>query len=245
MTSSKMRTMPLAVAMSRRRLEVAGLGRDDAGVAHDRLGQDRRDLMAALGHQPLDGVDVVPWQDRERLADDVGDAGAAGQGDRALMRARQGKIRVVAPFELVRPAVVLTLELDDDRPPGPGPRESCRVEDDLGPRVTEPHELDRRHGRHDPSGRLGLAFIRQGEHGPDIVHRPAHRLGDDRVGMAVDHRPKGEQVVAVAVAIDVPDVGTAAPRDDGRARDPASLRSTGAAVHAPGDDFLGSRVDLL
>ena len=111
----------------------------------------------------------------------------------------------MAPLELVGPAVVLTLESDDDVATGERPGEPGRMEDDLGARVAEPDELDRRDGRDDLRGGLGLELVWQGEHRPDLVDGPGHALGDLGMGMAVDHRPEGQQVVEVLVAVDVPE----------------------------------------
>lgn len=141
---------------------------------------------------------------------------------------------MVAPLELVGPAVVLALEPDDDVPAGVHTGEPGRVEHHLGARVAEPDQVDRRHGVHDLPGRFRLELVGQGEHRPDLVDRLRHGRGDLGMGMAMDHRTEGKEVVEVLVAIDIPDPGALTAGDDRGSGDPAGPGAARPAVNAPG-----------
>ena len=94
-------------------LEEARLGRNDAHVADDRLHDDRGDLLAALGEERLERLDVVVGR-RDRRASRSARARPPSRGRRTW------RARACLHQEEVGVAVVAALELDDaSRPVNP------------------------------------------------------------------------------------------------------------------------------
>ena len=145
-----------------------------AAVAHDRLGDDRSDPVAVLGEGAIDGRGVVPGQDQQRVGDDPGHAGRAGDGVRVVDRARARKIGMCREVDGVRPAVVVALEAHDQRASGRRACEAQRVLHALGSRVAEAQELDRRHACRDRVRGLPLELVAEGEVAAALVDRLRH-----------------------------------------------------------------------
>ncbi len=121
----------------------------------------------------------------------------------------------VGQGDLVAPAVVLPFELDDVTATGGGAGEAHRREHRFGPRRAEADHLDPRHQLDQGTGDLRLQRV------AGAVHRTAAKLprdgrDDRRVGVAEDERPVAEQVVDVAVAVDVEQVRPLAAVDEDR-----------------------------
>src|SRR3989454_8970203 len=90
-----------------------------------------------------------------------------------------------------------------------GTRHAEREERRLAAAGGVAHLLGARHGGHDllgePNGRLVDHEVRGA-----ALHLPLHRLHHGRVGVAEQHGPGAEQIVEVAAAAHVPEIGAAA-----------------------------------
>ena len=235
----------MLASLGAQQLEVAGARQDAAGVEHGRLGDDRGDLVAALVHDALEAVGVVPRQDDERVGELLGHAEARGHRPRMVGRPGLVGVDVVAPVHDVLPTVVVTLEAHQQAPPGDRPRQAHGGAHGLAARVGEAHHLDARHRIDDLLGRLDLELVGRPEAGAQGGHRVLHRRGDHRVAMAEDHGPEAEQVVDVLVTVDVGHARARALGDERRVGDPAELEGTGTAARAGGDDATGALEELV
>ena len=149
-TSSKISTVPCAVASSRTRSRKPGSGRTRAEVVRDRLEDDRGDIV--LGRAPRStSARVVEAADDRRLDDlrkhplreRIAFADVLGQRDHVHRN------RVV-------PAVVVALELDDVAASGGGAGDAQRMEGRLTACLGEEDLLDRGKEGADPLGELDL-----------------------------------------------------------------------------------------
>ena len=157
------------------------------------------------GKRLLERGQVVPWQD-ERIRKLVRRLAAAG-GQR---HDRLVGLGPVADEHVVEPAVVVPLELHEQRPAGEGSGESQRGLHRLGARVGEDDPLDAgEHGAHE-LGQFDLPAVLGAEGkapGELIGHGRDHR----GMGIAEDQRPPGERVVEEPVAVGVEIVRALAP----------------------------------
>ena len=112
---------------------------------------------------------------------------------------------VVAPRDVVVPAVVVALELEDALAAGERPREPDRVERRLGAGAAEDDPLGGRDHLDEPLGELDLERVGRRERHAVLVHRPHRGRVDPRVVVAEQDRPERRVEVDVLVAVDVPD----------------------------------------
>ena len=224
--------------LAAQQLQVAGLRQDAAGVEDGRLGDDGRDLVAALGHHPAQAVGIVPGQDDQGVRQLKRHAGPGRDRARALGAGRD-RVDVVRPVDRVLPAVVVPLEPDDQPAAGVGAGEPDGGADHLAAGVGEAHHLDAGDGVDDLGGGLHLQLVGQPRAGPELGDGPGHRLGDDGVAVPEDHRAEAEQVIDVGVAVDVGDPGAGAAGDERRVWLPAELHRPRAAARTAGHDLAG------
>ena len=131
MTSSKISTVPCRRARGARAFEIAGRGMDRAGVAHGRFHDHAGDI--APGEAPFEAFEVVPGQHLDAVGRLRVLAGAAGDRDRASSGPAAFEAGRRRPQDVVEPAVVMALELQDDAPARRGAGEAEGRLHDLGP----------------------------------------------------------------------------------------------------------------
>ena len=111
--------------------------------------------------------------------------------------------------------VITAGELDDLVPAGERPGEPDGAHGRLGAAVHQPQQLD---GGHEVDDELGKFHLERG--GRSVTRAPPHRLlqrlDHPRVGVAQDQRAPGEDVVQIAVAVDVVEIGALSPLDEAR-----------------------------
>ena len=112
-------------------------------------------------------------------------------------------------------AVVAAGELDDLRALGERARDPQRAHRRLGAGAHEAHELDARHRVADEPRELELERARRAVARP-AAHRLLERRDHTRMRVAEDQRPPGEDVVEIAVAVDVDEVRALAALDEER-----------------------------
>ncbi len=120
------------------------------------------------------------------------------------------------------------------RAPGGGAGEAHRGGGGVGPVLGELHHLGGRHGGQEAFRGLDLHDGRPDEVAA-AVEFPPHRLEHAWVGVAEADRPQAGPVLDVAVAVDVPHVGTAAVADDRGQVLGVLVVALGVGVRAPGD----------
>ena len=201
-------------------LEKTRLGKDEAHVPGDRLDDHRRDVVVP-GEERLDRLEVVVRRG-ERVGDSAGrDPWRVGKPERRDTRSRPHE-------EQIRVAVVAPDELDDLRPPRERPRDAQRAHRGLGPGADEPDELEARHRLLNEARELELERAGRAEARP-LAQRLLERTDDSRMRMAENERPPGEDVVEVAVAVDVDEVRAFAALDEERRAAHGSKRADGRA----------------
>ena len=172
-------------------LEVPRPRQATTAVGHRRFHDDERDLIAALGEQRFEALDVVPgdlegFLERHRRA---------ALGVHRIIDALDGvrrrvRIRVAAPAEhVVDPTVVVAVEAHEARPTGEGARKTDDELHGLRAAGDETHLLGAGHMLDDLLG----------EH--DLVRGLQHAGGD--IEDLVELRMHGREVLAVAVTPDV------------------------------------------
>ena len=223
-TSSKTSSAPLAAVSARSPSRKPCAGGDEPHVPGDRL-DDHRGDVAAVGEEPLDGLEVVVRRG-QRVGDGAGrDAGRVGQAERRDAGARLDE-------QEVRVAVVAARELHDLRAPREGAREAERAHRRLGARADEADELDARHRVPDQPRELELERARRAVARP-AAHGLLERGDDPRVRVAEDQRPPGQDVVDVPVAVDVDEVRALAALDEERRAADGPERAHGRADARP------------
>lgn len=202
--------------------QVAGrLHENAAGPLHERLDDDRGDLLAVLvEHRPecggVAGGDAVLVEE-ERLVGAVEEIDAAQRHspDRVPVVALGETDEGGAPGMLAASlSPVLEGHLQGDLGRGGA---GVRVEDAAQPRR---RDLD------EPLGQLRGGSVRQPEHGRvgDAIELLPDRGVDRRMPVTVHVAPQRRGAVDVAVAVDVDEVGALGPLDDDRVLlDPATL----------------------
>jgi hypothetical protein len=207
------------------------LGLAGAAIGQQRLGEHRRDLPRMLGERPLERGEIIPWHD-DRVGEFVGWlAATGGQG-----LDRIGRLRPVAHEHVVEPAMVVPLELHEERPAREGPREPQRRLHRLGAGVRKDHPLEPRHHARHQFGQLDLAAVlgAESEAAGELV---GDRRDHGRVCVAEDKRPPGERVVEQSVAVGVEIPGSLAPLEEERRR---RTRLAHPARHAHRERLLRS-----
>ena len=135
----------------------------------------------------------------------------------------------------------MPFEFEDQRPPGERPRDAQRDHGGLGARARQDHLFGAWHDRGDHLGSLDLETMLRSE------HRPARGLARDRVhdhwrGVSEDERAVAQHEIDVAVAVDVPQVGTLAALEVHGMGQSSGARDRG---HSPRDHAAGAFVELL
>ena len=113
MTSSTMSSAPSRLVSGAQAGEIAGRGRDAAGVADDRLENDGGDCVGMGVECGFDGGEVVVGQGEGEVRDLLGHAGRAGN-------AEGGDAGAGFDQQAVGVAVIAAFELDDDLAAGGG-----------------------------------------------------------------------------------------------------------------------------
>ena len=129
------------VAQTAHLIQIAGPRRDDAHVGHDRLCDHRRHPSLVPGEAVGQELGVVPRADDRVGRGSIGDARRRRHRRRMLRPAREDRVVADADEDPVEPAVVVALELDDQRTAGQRPGDPDRRHRGLGPGVGEPHPL--------------------------------------------------------------------------------------------------------
>ena len=134
-------------------------------------------------------------------------------------------------------AVIVAGELHDHRPAGVSAGQPDGAHRGLGAGVDQPDFLDRRHGLDHQLGQFVFGQGRRAETRAAMQGR-LDGLDDRRMGVAEDHRAPGADVVDVAVAVDVEQVGPFGPVEEDRLAADAAERP-GRAVHPAGHELFG------
>ncbi len=204
-------------ARGARAFEIAGRGMDRAGIAHRRFHDHAGDV--SLGEAPLEPLEIVPAEHLDAVGRLRVLAGAAGDRDRAFLRPRRVEAGRRRPQDVVEPAVVMALELQDDAPARRGAGEADRRLHHLGTRGAEADALGAGHDLADEPRRLRLDFALPGEENAPI-DLPVDRGADRRRAVPEDHRAHAEVIVDQPVAVGVEEIGAfPALEDEGRRRD--------------------------
>ena len=222
------RVRPLA-----QQLQEAVPRRHEAHVGRQRLGEDRRELVS-LGRRE-ERLGVVP---RHHHGACRGTRGHPGTGRQRLCREARAGLRE-QPVDV---AVIGARELEHLLAAGGGPREADGGHRGLGPRGGHAQHLDALHPPHDLAGQLDLARGRRAEAGA-VGGRRGERLEHVRMGVPVDQRAPGADVVDEAVAVDVDEFGALAAGDEDRLAADRAHRAHGR-VDAAGDHLQRTPVEL-
>ena len=207
-----------------------------AHVAHHRLHDHGGDVLAFSLERFAKHFDIVVRQHQRVLGRAPGHAGRVGHAQRRGGTAGGHQQAVDVP-------VVVAGELDDPIAPGEAARQPDGAHRGFGARVDQPHLFDRGNQVDDQFGQLVFRFGRRTETG-SRVNRRDHRLSHARMTMSQDHRAPRSDVVDVAIAVDVEQIGTFAPLEDDRLATHRPERSR-RTVHAARHQLLGSCKDLV
>jgi hypothetical protein len=206
----------VAAAAVADRLQVAGLGVDDADVHHHRLHDHPGDLAGVGRKQPVQRLGVVVGDDQGQVGDRLGGALAELDAGGGLPRPHVVPARPDRHQHRLMVAVVGALDLDDLVAAGDTAGQPDGVHGGLGARVGEAHLVDPEAPAQllGQQGRLGH---RLGEVGAD---GGALGQGRDDLGMGVadGHHAEAVVVVGVLVAVDVPDPAAAGALEEDRVR---------------------------
>ncbi len=213
------------------RLEESRRRQHEVHVPRHRLDDHAGDRGAFLVEQAPERRRVVVGQD-EGVRGDLGrHAGGARVAVGEGAGARLDQQRVGMP-------VVAALELHDVAAAGEAAREAQRRHGGLRPGRDEAHELKRGHQPAECLGELHLRFGGRAE-GQRARRRFLHRFHHCGVGVADDHRTPRADVVHIASALGIPDVGARGALQEGRR---AAHRAERAhrRIDAGGDDAPGA-----
>ena len=180
-------------------LQVAIARQDAVGVADDRFDDDAGDVAAHFVEQLCRRVEVVIGKGEREVGQRLGHAGRIGQSERE--RARAGLHQ-----EAVAVAVVAALELHQAGAAGGAARQADRRQRGFGTRIDHAHHL---HGRHQATHGFGHRDFQRVGHAEAqaVAHGARHGVQHGRVRVACDHRAPAADVVDVAVAVHVDQVG--------------------------------------
>ena len=180
--------------------EIAGRGRNAAGVADDGLDDDGGNGIGMGSERGFDRGKIVVGQSKGEVGDFFRHAGRAGNAECRYAGAGFDQ-------QAVGVAVIAALELDDDLAPGGGAGQANGRHGRLSAGADEAHLFDGRIAGDDAFGQVGLGCRGSAEAGG--VARGAFNGFDNRgKGVAQNHRPPGAEVVDVAVAVRVGDPGS-------------------------------------
>ncbi len=189
-----------------------------------------------LGESLLDRHEVVVGHGEGEASQSLGHAGRVGDAER-------GGAGTGGDQESIAMAVVAAFEFEDQRPSGRSAGEANRRHRRLRAGVDHSHPLEPGHSRAQVLGHLHL------ERGRRAVGKPlADRLLDRReyggVSVTCNHRSPGTDVVEIALALDIPEIG---PEGTGGEERLAAHRAEGAdgGVDTAGDEALGAREQFL
>ena len=112
-------------------------------------------------------------------------------------------------------AVVVAGELHDHRPAGESAGQADGAHRGLGAGVDQPDFLDRRHGLDHQFGQFVFGQRRGAETGA-AAQGGFDRLDDRRVAVAEDHGAPRADVVDVAIAVEIEEVGPFGPIEEDR-----------------------------
>ena len=229
----------LAVAQLADRLDHALHRFHAAGVAEHGLENYGRNLAAILLHPATQMFRIIPARDHE-LIEHLRNHALAGMQPRGLLvRAPLVRRRRKTDQALIRPAVVMALELEHQPPSRVCPRQAQRGKHDLGRGVVEPHPL--RPGNHALQAfrHLDLQLALRGPMHTELrLGRDGCRLSHRRV--PVEDRPLANLEINVFVAVHIEEPAALPVREIQRHW---LLHLADAAVHAPGDAALGAFVE--
>src|SRR4029079_6148283 len=139
--------------------------------------------------------------------------------------------------------VIVARHFDNHLAAGETTGETDRAHRGFRTRVHQAQHLDRRDGRDDQLGQLVFSGGRRAE-AERSIDGVVNRRDDLRMLMAKDHWPPGADVVDVAVAIDVEEIGAVgALEDDWFAADPTE--GPRGTVHAAGHELLWPLKNLV
>src|SRR3990172_642574 len=192
----------------------------DAHVADDRLEDRAGDSPAVLGERARQASRVVVSKNKRVARRASGYARGIWHGE-----CRGGTAG--SDQQAVDVAVIVAGKLDNHVPAGEAAGQPDRAHRGFGARVHEPDLLDTRHGLDDQLGQFVLGGGRGAEAGAAADGRVEGR-DDCRMAMAEDHRSPRADVIDVAVAVDVPQIGTRAALDNHRLAANGSERPRGA-----------------
>jgi hypothetical protein len=173
--------------------------RHDAHIACHRLDDDGRDLVGILFEERFDRFEIV--EDRHQRI-----GSRSGRDARRIGQAERGHAGTRLHQQHIGMAVVAALELDDLVPFGVRPRQAQGAHGRFGARVNETHHLNVGHEVHHPPGQFDFKRAGRAVRGP-FHGRLLDGLDHLRVGMAGDERSPGKDIVDVAVAVHIVEIG--------------------------------------
>ncbi len=224
------------VAEPAQRLQVAGLGRDDAHVRRDRFDDDRSEPFAVAHDRLRRGVEVVVRND-----DRVG--GGSGRHPRRRRDSQRREPGACAREQRVGVAVVAPGRLEDPVALGECAREPQRAHAGLGAGRDEPHLLHRRHGVGDLRGELHLGLGRGTEARP-VERRLTNDLDRLGIGVAEEEGPPRHDPVEQPSAVLGLDVRALAALDEQRLVEADRAHRPHGRVHAAGDQLERAAIEL-
>jgi len=216
--------------------EIAGGWRDAAGVADDGLEDDGGDGARMGGEGGFDCVEVVVGQGEGEAGDFFGDSG--GTGD-----AEGGDAGAGFDEEAVGVAVVAALEFDDDFAVGGGAGEADGGHGGLGAGADEAELFDGGIAGDYALGEVGLG-CGGGAKAGGVAGGALDGFDYGREGVAEDHGTPGAEVVDVAVAVGVGEVGSLSALDKGGGS-ADGFECADGGVDAAGEEALGALLEGL
>jgi len=135
-------------------------------------------------------------------------------------------------------AVITALEFDDQVAAGETARHADGGHGGFSAGIDQPHHFDGGHGAADGLGELHLPSGRGAKAGADLEGL-FDGLQDGGVAMAEQEGTPTANVVDIAVAVRIPDVGALAAGDEGRGAADAAESAYGR-IHAAGNGPLGA-----
>ena len=161
-----------------------------------------------FGESLFDRRQIVKGQSKRPVGDLLRYPGRTGQ-------AEGGQARSSLDQQSVRVPVITALKLDHIFSTGKRPRHADGGHRRFGARADEAQFFDGGHGGDHQLRQVGFGGGR-GSEACAPFRGPLNRLHHQRVGMAQDHGPPGTEVVQIAIAIGVPQVGSLGSHQEGR-----------------------------
>ena len=210
--------------------------RDQIHVAGNRFDDHRGNLRTVLGKRRREAGAVV-------VVENHGVLGDIRRHSRRTRIAEGQHPRAGLDQQAVRMAMIATLELNQQVAAGVAARQPNGAHRRLGPGTDQANHFQRRQQLAQQVRHVDLAFGRCAE-GESLERRFLHRGDHLRVGVAENQRPPGTDIIDVALAVGVGDVGTGTGNEKARR---AADRTEGAhrRVDAAGNVLLGALKELL